>query len=147
MEEACTTEIAGRQTAIVPHCARPISAMVGRARGRGAGRRGGANRGQGRKSSSATPAARPAAPDATSTKKQTTLATLLGPRHEASALFTPRRPAVLATDVIKWQSGRRLKMRWRTRPRTIMRTGDVRCAGCPGYPCILILGYPWILWI
>ena len=34
-----------------------------------------------------------------------TLATLLGPRHEASALFTPRRPAVLATDVIKWRSG------------------------------------------
>ena len=78
--------------------------MVGRGRGRGGGGRGGAGRGQGRKSSSATPAARPAAPDATSTKKQMTLATLLGPRHEASAL-TARRPAVLATDVIKWRSG------------------------------------------
>ena len=78
--------------------------MGGRARGRGAGGRGGAGRGLGRKTSSATSAPRPAAPDATSTKKQMTLATLLGPRHEASAL-TPRRPAVLATDVIKWRSG------------------------------------------
>jgi len=79
--------------------------MVGRARGRGGGGRGGAGRGQGRKSSAATPAARPAAPDATSTKKQVTLATLLGPRHEASAEYTPRRAAVLAEDVIKWRSG------------------------------------------
>ena len=80
--------------------------MGGRARGRGAGGRGGAGRGLGRKTSSATSAPRPAAPDATSTKKQMThLATLLGPRHEASALFTPRRPAVLAADVIKWRSG------------------------------------------
>ena len=79
--------------------------MVGRTRGRGGGGRGGAGRGQGRKSGAATPAARPAAPDATSTKKQVTLSTLLGSRHEASAEYTPRRAAVLAEDVVKWHSG------------------------------------------
>ena len=68
------------------------------AAGKGAGR-GGAGRGQGRKAKGATPVAKPAAPDPAAPKRtQQSLADLLGARMAP----TPKRPAVLASEVLKW---------------------------------------------
>ena len=67
--------------------------------GKGGGR-GGAGRGQGRKAKGATPAAKPAGHDPSDTRVQQTLAGLLGAR--ADQVANPKRPAVYAADVLKW---------------------------------------------